>query len=419
MTDPGSEGRGEQEVPDGTTCDHCGKPVTDATPGACETHSGAWGCSEQCYYLICETEQRLQLQRCKVCFAADGFDFHVDDETWKLIVPVALRSHVVCLSCFDTFAYRRGCAFVVETITFAGDMFSMEFKRTGLTAGEQMAGRAAPAATPEDPSINQGQPGDEAAGRLGWPNEPTTESPAPAATPERAPETLTITPHPENAPCTPTTSHEWEPCAVSALGEGWQTCKHCGVMRREPAPAVPPVLGDERPDRVDPILDNPIRDQPPGEPGFAQQLAALVNRYSLESASNTPDFILAEYLCKMLIAYEETVQRRAEWYGRMDRPGQSKPPPVAVLGDERETWPGRAAQERQEFDAALARAGVPIQREREAWIEYANHLRRITGLAIFGSAPDGADSMVGASLRAKLGLSERHEDLRAPEPPSA
>lgn len=59
---------------------------------------------------------------------------------------------------------------------------------------------------------------------------------------------------------------------------------------------------------------------------FHRDLAALLNRYSRENGSNTPDFILADYLLLCLIAYDAAVQRRAEWYGRIDMPGRGSVP---------------------------------------------------------------------------------------------
>lgn len=54
---------------------------------------------------------------------------------------------------------------------------------------------------------------------------------------------------------------------------------------------------------------------------FQKELEALLNRHCQENASNTPDFILAEYLTACLHVWNGAVVRRAEWYGRMDRPG--------------------------------------------------------------------------------------------------
>ena len=50
------------------------------------------------------------------------------------------------------------------------------------------------------------------------------------------------------------------------------------------------------------------------------ELKALLNRASRENRSDTPDFILAEYLMSCLHAFEFAVQRRADWY--RPKPGQ-------------------------------------------------------------------------------------------------
>lgn len=49
---------------------------------------------------------------------------------------------------------------------------------------------------------------------------------------------------------------------------------------------------------------------------FEQELSALINRFSKENDSNTPDFILAEYMQGALDAFTKAVVRREEWYGR-------------------------------------------------------------------------------------------------------
>ena len=49
-------------------------------------------------------------------------------------------------------------------------------------------------------------------------------------------------------------------------------------------------------------------------------LASVLNRFSAENASNTPDFILAQYLLGCLAAWNQAVQQRETWYGRDARP---------------------------------------------------------------------------------------------------
>jgi hypothetical protein len=47
---------------------------------------------------------------------------------------------------------------------------------------------------------------------------------------------------------------------------------------------------------------------------FERELEQLINKHSMENASNTPDFILADYLMKCLETYNNTIRRRSEWY---------------------------------------------------------------------------------------------------------
>jgi hypothetical protein len=47
---------------------------------------------------------------------------------------------------------------------------------------------------------------------------------------------------------------------------------------------------------------------------FREDLEVLINQNSKENGSNTPDFILADYLADCLDAYDKAVTRRTEWY---------------------------------------------------------------------------------------------------------
>jgi len=50
---------------------------------------------------------------------------------------------------------------------------------------------------------------------------------------------------------------------------------------------------------------------------FEDKLRELINCYSLENNSNTPDFILAKYMKTCLDAFHEGVKQRESWYGRV------------------------------------------------------------------------------------------------------
>lgn len=47
---------------------------------------------------------------------------------------------------------------------------------------------------------------------------------------------------------------------------------------------------------------------------FQKELLSLLNRHSKENESNTPDFILAEYLVGCLKIFNESVENRRIWY---------------------------------------------------------------------------------------------------------
>lgn len=51
---------------------------------------------------------------------------------------------------------------------------------------------------------------------------------------------------------------------------------------------------------------------------FKKELENLINSHSIENGSNTPDFILAEYLSICLMAFEKSVGSRDVWYGRKE-----------------------------------------------------------------------------------------------------
>ena len=46
------------------------------------------------------------------------------------------------------------------------------------------------------------------------------------------------------------------------------------------------------------------------ETGFRRELAGLLNRYSKENASNTQDFVLMQYICDCLDAFNNAVNHR-------------------------------------------------------------------------------------------------------------
>lgn len=49
---------------------------------------------------------------------------------------------------------------------------------------------------------------------------------------------------------------------------------------------------------------------------FEEELRALINKYGKENTADTPDHILAKYLCNTLDIFNVTVNRRDAWYSK-------------------------------------------------------------------------------------------------------
>lgn len=58
---------------------------------------------------------------------------------------------------------------------------------------------------------------------------------------------------------------------------------------------------------------------------FEAELTSLINRFSKENESNTPDFILAQFLEQCFSVFTTSVQQRETWYGRDARPTSAAP----------------------------------------------------------------------------------------------
>jgi len=54
---------------------------------------------------------------------------------------------------------------------------------------------------------------------------------------------------------------------------------------------------------------------------FRKALEILINRYSMENESNTPDFILACYLLSCLEAFDLATRERDKWYNKAKKDG--------------------------------------------------------------------------------------------------
>ena len=51
---------------------------------------------------------------------------------------------------------------------------------------------------------------------------------------------------------------------------------------------------------------------------FRKDLETLINENSMENGSNTPDYILADFLNECLNVFDKAVKERSRWYGNKE-----------------------------------------------------------------------------------------------------
>lgn len=66
----------------------------------------------------------------------------------------------------------------------------------------------------------------------------------------------------------------------------------------------------------EPLTINPEYEYAARYNSFRLALTAIINQHSIENGSDTPDFLLAEFLTECLQAWDRSVQAREEWFGR-------------------------------------------------------------------------------------------------------
>lgn len=52
---------------------------------------------------------------------------------------------------------------------------------------------------------------------------------------------------------------------------------------------------------------------------LAKEFAKVINKMSLENQSDTPDFIIGEYLADCFVIFNDAVNERTRWYSKSSK----------------------------------------------------------------------------------------------------
>jgi hypothetical protein len=104
--------------------------------------------------------------------------------------------------------------------------------------------------------------------------------------------------------------------SASACGEKFPCgCHSCKSLAEQIAQA----LGHSKSDAAEQSPIEPAMKEEKSEPAklsLARRIERELNCCNAEAGSDTPDFILAQYLMTCLAAFDVAVRRRENWYGR-------------------------------------------------------------------------------------------------------
>jgi ribosomal protein L37AE/L43A len=155
--------------------------------------------------------------------------------------------------------------------------------------------------------------------------------------------------HAEPAKADTFTAHPCESCGKEAdrlTGDDYWICGPCAQELAESEQA-------EMPD-----MTAVLRRTPGTTEHLSAEIAAVLNRANAENGSNTPDFILSDFLLAVLFAWNEASTRREVWYGYDMQAGRVGSP-VRKLG----SAPEPAKEDCDPVTAMPEAATVTVRRE--------------------------------------------------------
>jgi hypothetical protein len=108
-----------------------------------------------------------------------------------------------------------------------------------------------------------------------------------------------------------------------------------------------------------------------------------INRNSLENRSNTPDFLLAQYLMDCLKAYENVHDANEKWYGRNLEIGSGQFPAWDFLTNQ---YHRKSPEEKVIFACITALSSHPFYQKNTPWEIYEDMVER--AIDMFIDEPD-------------------------------
>ena len=80
-----------------------------------------------------------------------------------------------------------------------------------------------------------------------------------------------------------------------------------------------------------------------GDPKLRLEIEEAINRHSAENGSDTPDFILAEFLIDCLLAFDRATRARTDWY--TPKNADAEPDPGPALLERKVIYPPQEPEE--------------------------------------------------------------------------
>lgn len=73
-------------------------------------------------------------------------------------------------------------------------------------------------------------------------------------------------------------------------------------------------MANSEPGITMPVVPNRPPVRPNDIEAFKKELTVLINRYCLDSMTNTPDFLLADHLIRTIEIYDHTAKKNKAWH---------------------------------------------------------------------------------------------------------